>query len=324
MATTQQKPLLTGPDVQKAVDSGKYWKISVKDGKYVKTKVSLTGAKRMWAKDPQFIYYPASRVAGNAALLQQLFGANIDMKQVYSQASVAAPVAPNAAKGIMGQAGGALYAAYANEVAQLKAARPTTTKADQITDSALSWILAHVDDGEIGKVVGAQYQIVQKATPGTKKAKATRATKPKVTLMSRMLKLKVGKVMDASRAKPNGSGILSSDLPGEKSKKVGFAVSEAGGRMLVSNNENGLLIALRSLGLNATQINQYVAAWRQAHAQRTAPVLTATQIQVQPMVLQQQPTVTVPVGVPTATALPMVGSPVGSPVGIGVLPRIPT
>ena len=73
--------------------------------------------------------------------------------------------------------------------------------------------------------------------------------------------MKEGNVLDASNTKPNGTGTRSIKPPSATSNKVGIEITEAGKRIIISNNREGLIRALKYTGLPSWRQNAYVRKW---------------------------------------------------------------
>jgi len=80
-------------------------------------------------------------------------------------------------------------------------------------------------------------------------------------LLERIKNMKEGNVLDASNTKPNGTGTRSIKPPSATSNKVGIEITEAGKRIIISNNREGLIRALKYTGLPSWRQNAYVRKW---------------------------------------------------------------
>ncbi len=254
---------ITAADVNKAAQEGKYFKFSIKNNAFVKSKVTLTGAPRMWKKDASFIYYPDNRVAGNAQVIQQVYRGALANSPFYSSANT--------------QPGQPMALRYAAEILLIKQRKPQTTKVDNLTPAKITWILNNIDLGQVVKSDVKQGRFVAVGKPG-KKVRAKAAPKQKKTLLDRLAGLKLGNVMDASGAKADGTNIRSIKQPGPNSRKIGVQITEAGNRMIVSDNEAGFVIALQQLGMAQQRGNQLLGIWKTMQAARLAPAVIPQQM----------------------------------------------
>ena len=273
----------------KAKENHQYIKIGPKPGYLL-----LSGAPGRWRKPETAgdVYVPSLRVAGNPAVIRQLFiglgvpAASIDqhLAQSYTAANF---------ETTMKAAFDAEKAAY-DQYKKAKDANKAVAGGPDVTLAELDYFVS-----ELGKAT-----TVAKTTAGSPKAAGSpRGRAGRVQDLSKRLADAAvkGKVLDVSKmdlAKGTGAKMIAN--PGPNSKKVGVA-----GLAIVSSDPARFAAAVRQLG---AQYEPYVAQYNAAVARKGA-VLAAP--------------VGSPAGIP---ALPAPGSPLAGGVALpfaGGLPTVP-
>lgn len=266
---------------QAAAEKGRFYiKLGDKRGTLL-----LSGAAKKWQSDPSFVYVPSLRVAGTPADIERVFvGIGIpagDVRQHIASGYTAASAA------------GPLAGGYQAELDQLAASKKTAAKrSPQVGPmSSISEVARLIDSATVvgGPVKAKKSPKAKKAkksaakkspkakksaakkSPKAKKsaakkspkAKKSAAKSPKASpkgkrgardLGDKIAALSAGKVMDVSKLHVDGSGAKTINMPGDKSKKV-----QVPGRMIVSDNKNGINAAAKILG-DTSIVDSWVAA----------------------------------------------------------------
>ena len=273
----------------KAAQNHQYIKVGPKPGYLL-----LSGAPGRWKKPETAgdVYVPTLRVAGNPAVIRQLFiGLGVPAADIDAHLARAYTVANYE---------GAMKAAFAAEVAAYSAYK----KAKDVNKAAAGGPEVSLDDLEYFVAELGKATTVAKTTAGSPKtAGSPRGRAGRVQDLAKRLAEATakGKVLDVSKMDlVKGTGAKMAIQPGPNSKKVGVA-----GLAIVSSDGARYAAAVRQLG---AQYEPYIAQYNAVVARKGAVAA---------------PLVTSPVGAPT---LPAPGSPLAGGVNLpfaGGLPTVP-
>ena len=300
--TVVSKGMRWSPEAsQKALQNHQYIKIGPKQGFLL-----LSGAPGRWKKPETAgdVYVPSLRVAGNPAVIRQVFiGLNYSANDIAQHLALAYT---------SGNYATTMKANFDAEVAAYKAfkgQKDATKAATGGPDVTLDDLQYFVE--ELGKAT-----TVARTTAVSPRG----ATSPRAGRVQPLLKRLAdarskGKVLDVSKMdRVKGTGIKMIVRPGPNSKKIG-----AVGLDIVSSDPGLFAIAVRQLG---AQYEHYIAQYNAALVQKNAiaaPTFAAAPVLPAPTL---SPTYMAPPGSPYVPTLPAVGA--TSPFAGGVaLPTVP-
>ena len=323
--TRQAAPVYSEDKLNKARAANNYIKLGPKRGSLL-----ITGAPQKWKLNPNFVYVPQLRVAGEP---QDVINGLVSVG--YSEADARQAVNNGYTKA---HENSAAFMAEVEAAKKHKAGGKgkATKKAAHNLAPGISWYAEQLDSATVEtKAGGSPRRKSPKArksrskspkarttkTKSTKskskspKARATKSKSPKAKggkraakpLADKIAALSDGKVMDVSKLKSDGSGAKAIARPGPKSKKVLIP-----GHHVVSDHKNGVKAAAKLLG-DESLVGKWESAksGKPAHTPRSSPSPRTSPARALP--------VTSPVHLPS---IPTVKSPRTSP-GLAGLPRLP-
>lgn len=275
----------TAENINKNVADGTFFRVRGKRSS--KNTLSLGGAEKMWEKDPGFIYVPIYNLAGTeedvaSVLIELTQGDREEVGRVLSEAITSRNYnVPVADGGQMENYEQLLrnYRVLHNLIREKRTEGFNARGEPIITLDLLPYIVSELSATQ--EVVGQAAP--RPRTPSRRKVAAPTAPQTKRTnaksLLTRMMSLPEGKVLDVSAMKEDGSGVRTINIPGPTSGKVGTDLSEI--RIVSSNLENydrALKILEAELVQQGqpTDLSAFVAGWQANKASAPARSRRAT------------------------------------------------